>query len=247
MGLIPSSVEKGFNKVLQPVVQLVRVLHLSPNMISTIGVIPSLVAAFCLAYGWFVVGGILILLGGMLDMIDGKLARLTNRTSKFGALYDSTLDRLAEIAMYTGLGYYFVFQGMHLTSLLVVIAASGSIMVSYVRARAESHGFQCNVGWMRRGERIVILGGSALLSFYPAPFDALMIAILRVLPMDWTYYYPPMPLTLGIAIVAVFTQITVAQRIYEVWRQTRSDAVPHGITEIAEVNPTSHQITEEQI
>lgn len=226
MGLIPSWVEEKFNKLLIPLVYSVKALHLSPNMISTIGVMPSFAAAFFLAHGWFSLGGILILLGGILDMIDGKLARLTNRASKFGALYDSTLDRFAEIAVYTGVGYFFVFQDMHLASLLVVIAASGSIMVSYVRARAESHGYTCNIGWMRRGERIVILGGAALFSIYPKPFDALVIGALKILPFDLTYYYPPMPLTLAIAIVAFFTPVTVVQRVYEVWKQTKIENLP---------------------
>ena len=225
MGLIPSGIENGFNKLLMPLVYTVKTFHISPNMLSTIGIIPSIVAAFLLAYGWFVAAGVFILLGGVIDMIDGKLARLTNRTSKFGALYDSTLDRIAEIAMYTGIGYFFVYQDMHFTSLLVVIAASGSIMVSYVRARAESHGYSCNVGWMRRGERIVLLGGAALLSFYPQPFDALVIGILKILPFDLTYYYPPMPLTMAIAIVAFFTPITVAQRVYVVWKQTKTEKI----------------------
>ncbi len=223
MGLIPSRLENRFDKLLIPLVYAVKALHLSPNVISTIGIIPSFIAAILLAYGWFVTAGFFILFGGIMDMIDGKIARLTNRTSKFGALYDSTLDRFAEIAMYTGLGYFYVFQSMHLASLLVVIAASGSIMVSYVRARAESHGFSCNVGWMRRGERIVLLGCAALLSFYPQPFDLLVITILKIIPFDLTYYYPPMPLTLAIAIVALFTPITVAQRVHEVWKQTKSE------------------------
>jgi len=230
MGLIPSKVEEVFNRSLMPLTYTVKTLRLSPNTISTIGVIPSFAAAFFLANGWFITGGILIFIGGILDMIDGKLARLTNRTSKFGALYDSTLDRIAEIAMYTGLGYFYVFQGMHLASLLVVIAASGSIMVSYVRARAESHGFTCNVGWMRRGERIVILGGGALLTIYPQPFDAIVFAFLKVIPFDITYYYPPMPLTLAIGLVAVFTPITVAQRVYEVWKQARFQNLPDNGT-----------------
>ncbi len=226
MALIPSWVENAFNKLLLPLTYSVKALHLSPNTISTIGVIPSFIAAFFLANGWFVTGGILILLGGMLDMIDGKLARLINRTSKFGALYDSTLDRIAEIAVYTGLGYFYVFQEMNLASLLVVIAAGGSIMVSYVRARAESHGFSCNVGWMRRGERIVLIGGGALFSFYPQPFDSLILGLLKVIPFDIYYFYPPMPLTLAIALVALFTPITVVQRVYEVWKQAGTQDNP---------------------
>jgi CDP-diacylglycerol---glycerol-3-phosphate 3-phosphatidyltransferase len=247
MGLIPTPVEDAFNRLLHPLVVSVRVLRLSPNMISTLGVVPGVTAAFFLAGGWFVTGGILILLGGVLDMIDGKLARMTNRTTRFGALYDSTLDRFAEIAMYTGLGYYFVFQGMHLTSLMVVIAATGSIMVSYVRARAESHGFTCNVGWMRRGERIVILGGAALLSFYPQPFDAVMFRIIQALPFDWTYFYPPMPLTLAIAIVAIATPITVIQRMHEVWKQTKSDGVAPELSETLDRHNITHHIKKEQL
>ncbi len=236
MGLIPSTVEDSFNKLLNPLVYTVKTLRISPNMLSTIGIFPSIVAAFFLANGWFVTAGVFILLGGVIDMIDGKLARLTNRISNFGALYDSTLDRFAEIAMYTGIGYFFVYQDMHFTSLLVVIAASGSIMVSYVRARAESHGYSCNVGWMRRGERIVLFGGAALLSFYPQPFDALVIGILKILPFYLTYYYPPMPLTLAIAIVAFFTPITVAQRVYEVWKQTKAE----------KINPIKEQMMKQQ-
>jgi phosphatidylglycerophosphate synthase len=223
MALIPKSIEIAFDRVLIIPVQWLRSLHLSPNMISTVGIIPSVIAAFLLAYGYFVSAGILILIGGLLDMMDGKLARLTNRVSKFGALYDSTLDRLAEIAMYIGLGYYFVFQGMHFTSLLVVIAAGGSVMVSYVRARAESHGFTCNVGLMRRGERIVLLGVAAFVSFLPEPFDWLMINMLELLPFGWSYAFPPMPLTLAIGLVAILTPITVGQRIYEAWKQVKAE------------------------
>jgi phosphatidylglycerophosphate synthase len=232
MGLIPKFVEDRFNATLVPLVKAVHFLHLSPNVISTVGIIPSFIAAFLLAYGHFVLGGVFILLGGILDMIDGKLARLTNRTSKFGALYDSTLDRFAELAMYTGLGYYFVFRGMNLASLMVVIAASGSIMVSYVRARAESHGFHCNVGWMRRGERIVFLGGAALLSFFPQPFDYVILLLLKIVPFDIYYLYPPMPITLAIGLIAIFTPITVAQRILEVWKQTKTERSIKTLTPI---------------
>jgi CDP-diacylglycerol---glycerol-3-phosphate 3-phosphatidyltransferase len=225
MGLIPLSIEERFNKLIMPLVYAGKSLHLSPNMISTIGVVPSIIASFFLANGWCVTGGILILVGGTLDIIDGKLARLTQRTSKFGALYDSTLDRFAEITVYTGIGYFYVFQNMHVSSLLVVIAASGSIMVSYVRARAESHGFTCNVGWMRRGERLILLGGAAILSFFPQPFDILIIGLLRLIPFGWVYYYPPMPLTLAIALIAILTPVTVAQRIYTVWKQIQSEKI----------------------
>jgi CDP-diacylglycerol---glycerol-3-phosphate 3-phosphatidyltransferase len=241
MALIPRWVENSFNKVLLPLVYLLKIFRLSPNTISTIGIIPSIVAAFFLASGWFVTGGIFILLGGIFDLIDGPLARMTNRTTKFGALYDSTLDRFAELAMYTGIGYFYVFQGMHLASLLVVIAASGSIMVSYVRARAESHGFTCNVGWMRRGERIVLLGGAALFSFFPQPFDSLVIGLLKVIPFNITYYYPPMPLTLAIAIIAFATPVTVAQRVFEVWKQTKYERSTLKQTSTQETPGVSHQ------
>ncbi len=241
MGLIPKSVENAFNATLTPLVKSVQFLHLSPNMISTIGVVPSIIAAFLLAYGEFVLGGVFILLGGVLDMIDGKLARLTNRVSKFGALYDSTLDRFAEIAMYTGLGYYFVFRNMNVASLMVVIAASGSIMISYVRARAESHGFTCNVGWLRRGERIVILGAGALLSFFPQPFDQIVLFLLRIIPFDLYYAYPPMPITLAIGFIAIFSQLTVIQRVRDVWKQTRSEAV------IQKYNPPVHKPSQSEV
>jgi phosphatidylglycerophosphate synthase len=247
MGLIPKLVENTFNSTLVPLVKAVQLLHLSPNMISTLGIVPSIVAAFLLAKGHFVLGGVFILLGGILDMIDGKLARLTKRTSKFGALYDSALDRFAELAMYTGLGYYFVFRGMNLASFMVVIAASGSIMVSYVRARAESHGFSCNVGWMRRGERIVILGGAALLSFFPQPFDYAVFYFLKIIPVDIYYLYPPMPITLAIGFVAIFTPITVVQRIYEVWKQTKNERETQVIVPLMKPEDTTEILGKDKI
>jgi len=145
---------------------------MTPNMVTTIGLVLNFGVAVIfilgaetgaredLSYiGW---GGALILFAGLFDMIDGQVARLGKMSSRFGALYDSVLDRYSELIMFLGICYYLVGHHYLVSSLTAFIGLIGSLMVSYTRARAEGLGIPCSEGLMQRPERVITIGLSAL-------------------------------------------------------------------------------------
>src|ERR1700754_265434 len=159
-------------KVINPLVRVLIRLGLTPNMVTTIGLILNIGVAIIfisgaeegrrgdLSYvGW---AGALILFAGLFDMLDGQVARLGNMASPFGALYDSVLDRYSELILFLGICYYLVSHHYFLSSIFAFIALIGSMMVSYTRARAEGLGIECKDGLMQRPERVIIIGVSAL-------------------------------------------------------------------------------------
>jgi CDP-diacylglycerol---glycerol-3-phosphate 3-phosphatidyltransferase len=165
--------QKMIYTIINPFVKLLIKLGVTPNIVTTIGLVINVIAAIVfiiggevgeqgdLSYiGW---GCGLILFAGLFDMLDGQVARLGNMSSRFGALYDSVLDRYSELIMFLGICYYLVAHHYFLSSLITFIALIGSMMVSYVRARAEGLGIECKAGLMQRPERIVIVGVSGLI------------------------------------------------------------------------------------
>jgi phosphatidylglycerophosphate synthase len=162
----------GIYKVINPLVKLLIRAGLTPNMITTIGLILNIGVSIIfisgaeegrrgdLSYvGW---AGALILFAGLFDMLDGQVARLGNMSSQFGALYDSVLDRYSELILFLGICYYLVAHHYFLSSLFAFIGLIGSMMVSYTRARAEGLGIECKDGLMQRPERVIVIGVSAL-------------------------------------------------------------------------------------
>jgi len=162
----------GIYKVINPLVRLLIRLGLTPNMVTTIGLVLNIGVAIIficgaeegrrgdLSYvGW---AGALILFAGLFDMLDGQVARLGNMSSPFGALYDSVLDRYSELILFLGICYYLVAHHYFMSSLFAFIGLIGSMMVSYTRARAEGLGIECKDGLMQRPERVIIIGVSAL-------------------------------------------------------------------------------------
>jgi phosphatidylglycerophosphate synthase len=164
--------QKGIYIIINPFVKFLIKIGLTPNAVTTIGFLLNIGVAIIfivgaeegnrgdLSYiGW---AGALILFAGLFDMLDGQVARLGNMSSKFGALFDSVLDRYSELVMFLGVCYYLVAHHYFLSSLFAFIALIGSMMVSYTRARAEGLGVECKGGLMQRPERIVIIGLSSL-------------------------------------------------------------------------------------
>lgn len=208
-------------QVITPIVGMLNKTGITPNGITTIGFGITLASSIVLIVGgetgnrgdfrylfWF---GAITLFAGLFDMLDGQLARLTNKTTRFGALYDSVLDRYSEMFMFLGICYYLVAHHYFLSSLSAFIAMIGSIMVSYVRARAEALGVECKVGMMQRPERILTIGIAALLagivSFVFGEFK---------FSVSWL----PFPLfenisvfTIPIFILSILTNLTAIQRI----------------------------------
>ncbi len=162
----------------------------SPNAISFLALVVSLSAGVCYGYGRIFPGGLLLLLAGFMDTVDGSVARLTGRSDRFGALLDSTLDRYAEFFVFFGLLFHFRHGWM---SVVVIFALMGSVMVSYIKARAQSLGTVRTVGLMQRPERLALLIAGSLINgpvetFIPCYPDAAFSAslILLALLSNWT-------------------------------------------------------------
>ncbi|RME06251.1 MAG: CDP-alcohol phosphatidyltransferase family protein [Deltaproteobacteria bacterium] len=151
-----------------PIVRLLVRLRVSPDTLAACGLVASILAGWSYHRGEVAIGGWLLLLCGIFDVLDGKIARKTNRVSRYGAFMDSTFDRYAEGVVFLGLVSH--FHPSYPMTLAVVFALFGSFMVSYTKARGESLGVACSVGLMQRPERIVYLGAASILS---PPLDLL--------------------------------------------------------------------------
>jgi len=189
--IIPEPIKRGYLALLNPIVDLSLKLELNPNIFTTLGFLIAVGSAYCFAVGRLFWGGVLLLLSGTVDVIDGRVARASKRVTKFGALYDSTLDRYGEVVVFFGLEYYFVKLGWIIPAIAVLVSLAGSMMVSYVRARAEGLGLSCKVGILQRPERIVLVGFSSLAHVY-----ALVVILV---------------------IVAILANVTAIQRLYHIW------------------------------
>jgi CDP-diacylglycerol--glycerol-3-phosphate 3-phosphatidyltransferase len=136
--------------------QFIR-LGIHPNTMTLIGLAGNVLGAAFLARGDMTIGGLLILVSGPFDALDGAMARRLGKPTKFGAFVDSVNDRWSEMLIFMGLLFYYLQLGDMLSCLLVFAATMGSVMVSYTKARAESLGFDCNVGILTRMERYLIM------------------------------------------------------------------------------------------
>ena len=176
--LLPESIQNTFFSLLTPLVKALTQWGVHPNSLTLAGLIITCMAAVALFKGNLRTGGVLILLGGLCDSLDGNLARATGKATRSGALLDSVIDRYSEFVMFLGIGAYFITMNNYVILVVTFIALCGSIMVSYTRARAESLGFESKAGMMQRAERIVFLGAGALI--HPAVFklSIWLVAIL---------------------------------------------------------------------
>ena len=176
--LLPKSIQNIFFSSLAPLVKALIKWKIHPNSLTLGGFVITCMAAVALYKGYLRTGGVLILLGGLCDSLDGNLARATGIANRSGALLDSVIDRYSEFVMFLGIAAYFIRMKNFSILVLVFIALCGSIMVSYTRARAESLGFESKAGMMQRAERIVFLGSGAL--FHPVAFkiSIWLVAIL---------------------------------------------------------------------
>ena len=185
------------NYLTKPLVQLLAKTPVTPNAVTWFGFLLNVCAAVLIVAGDLFAAGFVVLVAGLFDLLDGALARLTNRVTRFGAVLDSTLDRLGEAVLLLGILILYA-QGQSVAGILLVgIVLLGSLMVSYVRARIETLGLECKVGLFTRAERVIVLAIGLLLS----QIDYALIAAL--------------------AIIAVFSFFTVGQRLFYGWRQTK--------------------------
>ncbi len=180
-----------FKGILEPIAAFFNRLGMMPNTMTILGLVGNSGGAVLLAQGKMTVGGILILIMGLMDALDGTMARLRGMDSNFGAFVDSVTDRYSELVIFAGLLYFYTTKGDTLSAILVFFAAAGSVLVSYIRSRAQSLGWEAKVGVLTRLERYLVLAPSLILN----------------LPI------------VGLWIIAVFANLTAIQRIIEVRSQ----------------------------
>lgn len=183
----------------EPVVRLLARTSITPNAITWFGLILAVGAAVLIATGYLLVAGLVVLTAGFFDMLDGALARRTERVTRFGAVLDATLDRLSEGALLLGIMFFFASGAETVGVLLAGAALLASMSVSYVRARAEAMGFECQVGMFTRDGRVIVLAVGLLMS--PLFDSALIIALAHIVG---------------------FSFLTVGQRLVYVWRQAKN-------------------------
>ncbi len=180
-----------FKWVTDPLGAFFNRLGIMPNTMTILGLVGTTVGAYFLARGQMTVGGIIILLMGPVDALDGTMARLRGEPTEFGAFVDSVTDRYAELVIFGGLLFYYTQRGDWLLSMLAYLAAAGSVLVSYTRARAQSLGHETKVGILTRMERYLVLVPGLILN---RPEISLWI-------------------------LAVLANLTAVQRIWDVRRQ----------------------------
>lgn len=196
--VLPAWVKEGGRAALAPVVRLAMALHLTPNTITVIGLLITLVASVLVASGWLIVGAAILTAGSLLDAVDGALARATGGATPFGSFLDSTLDRAGEAILYIGIGVWLLRTQPDpvLPMLALMVALAGSFLVSYAHARAQGIGLAADIGMAPRTERLVlVIAGVALAGLG-------LITGLHVI----------------LVILATLTVATVMQRIRHVWR-----------------------------
>jgi CDP-diacylglycerol--glycerol-3-phosphate 3-phosphatidyltransferase len=173
--------------------------RLKPNTLTWLALAISIIAAGTIATNHLLIGGFLVLLSGLFDILDGALARLTNQATRFGALLDSTFDRISDAVLLLGLLVLYLMSGGTTEMVLIFLALISSFLTSYVRARAEGLGINCPVGLFTRAERVIILALGLLLN--PLYEFSIFIALLLVVVLGF---------------------VTVGQRLIYVWQQTKS-------------------------
>jgi phosphatidylinositol phosphate synthase len=185
--------EGAVRQLLRPLVRLLSALRVRPDTLTVLGWALSLGSAVLFGLGYVRVAGVVMLLGGLFDALDGAVARESNRMSAFGAFLDSTLDRLSEAAIFVGIVFFYAAAARPYEAMLAGAAMTFSLLTSYARARAEGLGIGCKVGLLERAGRVVILSVFSMVGL----------------------------LTVGLGLVAAGALITTAQRILHIRRATR--------------------------
>jgi CDP-diacylglycerol---glycerol-3-phosphate 3-phosphatidyltransferase len=183
----------------EPIVTVLEKTHITPNAVTCIGLMITIVAAVLVALKHPFAAGFVVLFAGLFDMLDGALARRTNRVTKFGGVLDSTLDRVSEAVVLIGVAVFYANQYNTWGVALAGIGMMSSQLVSYVRAKAEAMNINCEIGLFTRPERVVILSLGLLLS----KFNYVLL--------------------IALAIIAVLSLFTAGQRLFFVWKKIKSN------------------------
>jgi len=192
-----------FGRIINAIVGALALSRVHPNVLTFIGLLINIWAAFLFAAGKFRWAGVVLIGAGLFDMVDGRVARETNRVTRFGGFFDSVLDRYSDLAVLVGLLVFYASINRFFYVVLTAIVMTGTVLVSYTRARAENTISKCKIGFLERPERIVLIILGALFNRMP-----------QVL---W--------------VTAVLSNITVIQRIFYTWQETKrlKDGRPEAV------------------
>ena len=182
-----------------PIVTVLEKTHITPNALTCIGLLITIAAAVLVVLKYPFAAGFVVLFAGLFDMLDGALARRTNRITKFGGILDSTLDRVSEAVVLIGIAVFYANQQNTWGVALAAVTMMSSHLVSYIRAKAEEMNINCEIGLFTRPERVIILSIGLLLS----KFNYVLI--------------------IALAVIAVLSLFTAGQRLLFVWKKIKSD------------------------
>lgn len=194
----------GFLTVIEPLAKVLIYSGVHPHILTFSGLVFSLLAFNFFRNGFLFYGGVMVILAGICDVLDGRLARETQKMSKYGALIDSVVDRYSEVLIYMGLALFF-WRESALMIVLLILTIAGSFLVSYTRARAEALGIECKIGLMQRQERMTYLAAGAILGSIP--------------------YTKHVFLTLAIWIIAILSNVTVIQRVWHIRNKIKESEI----------------------
>ena len=182
-----------FGRIIQAIVSALALSRVHPNVLTFIGLLINIWAAFLFSYGKFLAAGLVVIGAAVFDMVDGRVARETNRVTRFGGFFDSVLDRYSDLALLVGLLVYYASINRFFYVVLTAIVMTGTVLISYARARAENTIPKCKIGFLERPERVVLIIIGALTN--------------RMAPVLW--------------VIAVLSNITVISRMIYTWEETK--------------------------
>jgi CDP-diacylglycerol--glycerol-3-phosphate 3-phosphatidyltransferase len=198
-----------FGRIINAIVGALALSRVHPNVLTFIGLLINVVAAFLFAAGKLRMAGFVVLGAGLFDMVDGRVARETNRVTRFGGFFDSVLDRYSDLGVLVGLLVYYASINRFFYVVLTAIVMTGTVMVSYTRARAENTIPKCKVGFLERPERVVLIIIGALFN--------------RMAQVLW--------------VIAILSNVTVIHRMIYTWQETKrlEDAQLRAVPEAREL------------
>src|SRR6202521_2995566 len=182
-----------FGTAINRIVRWLALSKIHPNVLTFLGLLINIWAAWLFARGSFTWAGVVVIGAGLFDMVDGRVARATDQVTRFGGFFDSVIDRYSDLALYLGLLVYYASINRFFYIVLTAIVMTGSVMISYTRARAENAIPRCKVGFLERPERVVLIIIGALFA--------------RMAPVLW--------------VLAVLSNLTVIHRMIYTWRETK--------------------------
>jgi len=191
--MISEKLGHRYDHVFSRIARIIFWKNIHPHCLTILGLIINVGAAVCLGTGYWVPGGILILVAGFFDVMDGAVARTFNKATKFGGFLDSVIDRYSDLVLLIGIIWYYAFEGERGYVILACIVLMGCILIPYSRAKAEIFLNRCNIGLMERAERTILLAVGSICNI-----------------MNYVLW-----------ILAILTHITVIQRIHYAWKQMR--------------------------